>query len=97
MLDDLLTASVGKKDDGEPSIQIGPGMELHQLRLRVINGEEVSDEELAAAIKTIRDGAGKATAAQEAKAKKTPASKSRAKAAPKVSQEQAENLLDSLF
>lgn len=97
MLNDLLNTPVGKKEDGEPSIQIGPGMELNQLRLRVINGEDVSDEEIAAAIKTIRDGAGKATAAQEAKGKKTPASKSRAKAAPKVSQDQAETLLDSLF
>lgn len=98
MLNDLLNSTVEKKESaGEPSIQIGPGMELNELRLRVVNGGEVSQEELAAAIKTIREGVTKATSAQAAKAAKVPASKSKAKPAPKVSQEKAEGLLDSLF
>lgn len=98
MLNDLLTKPVGKKEEmKEPTMDIGPGKPLNSLRQRVINGEEVSQEELAAAIKTLRDMASGATKAQAAKATKVPASKSKAKPAPKVDQEAAQNLLDNLL
>lgn len=98
MLNDLLTKPVGKKEDmKEPTIDIGPGKPLNSLRQRVLGGEAVSQEELAAAIKTIRDMAGSATKAQAAKSTKVPASKSKAKPAPKVNQEAAQNLLDNLL
>lgn len=94
MQSDLLNAKMEKvpqEEAVEPKTTIEFGAELNDLRRRVVNGEEVTRDELRAAIVTLRNTFGIKVAASKAK---KPAGKK--KSSKKVSSEEAQSMLDNL-
>lgn len=93
--DNLLTAGMESSPQAEavePTTKIEFGKDLNDLRQRVVRGEEVTREELRAAIVTLRETFGiKVTAAKKETRKAAPKKK-----AGKVSAEDAQKMLDSL-
>lgn len=76
----------------EPKTTVEFGAELNDLRRRVINGEEVTKDELRAALVTLRETFGK----RVTKAPATKGAKKPAKTSKQMSEEEAQALLDNL-